>query len=229
MAKKPEWVNGNHQRLNTLSKTFNRQVGCIAKANCIDNVFTGLAVRSWWDKGKGLVDYPENKRESGYLFQFDMQNWTNLPQSVYKVVKELCMDKKDYPNGILFYEFHHWNGDSKILHGYVVTTLWDEGCKLIRYWNWGKKWEVSESVLLECIQYITDGVPVLKPFPNYGDLLTLQEFKDDCASGGFIDYDGFGNMSTKEGMSDFVIRPSMLKDKTFVIPEWVTHVEWFNR
>jgi hypothetical protein len=156
MAKKPEWINGNHQKLTTLSKSFNAQVGCIAKANCVDNVFTGLAVRSWWDAGVGLVDYPDNLREPGHLFQFDMSNWSGVPANVHNAIKEFCMDKEKCPHGVLFYEFRHWRDGKKILHGYVATTTWDDGCKLLKYWNYGSRYEVSESVLQECIIYITD-------------------------------------------------------------------------
>jgi hypothetical protein len=74
-----------------------------------------------------------------------------------------------------------------------------------------------------------EDVPVLKPFAKYGDLMTLENFKRDCSEGFFIDYDGSGRLATAKGVSDIEIYPSLLKDKTFVIPSWATHVEWYNK
>lgn len=58
------------------------------------------------------------------------------------------------------------------------------------------------------------------------DVYTIEEFKEVCACGGFIDYDGHGH-PVKDGKADpsVVVRPSALKD----IPEDATHVVWYNR
>lgn len=62
--------------------------------------------------------------------------------------------------------------------------------------------------------------------PKYGDLMTVQDFLETCASGGFIDYDGIGH-PVKDGkmMVSFDVKPSKRKD----IPKDATHVMWFNR
>lgn len=60
-----------------------------------------------------------------------------------------------------------------------------------------------------------------------GDLFTVQEFKQYCATGAFVDYDGYG-YPAKDGMArggHAVIQPSTLH----LIPEDATHIVWFNR
>lgn len=63
---------------------------------------------------------------------------------------------------------------------------------------------------------------------DIGDLMPLDDFKDACESGMFIDYDGFGELATEDKTSKIYITPSMLRTG-FKIPGWCTHVLWFNR
>jgi hypothetical protein len=80
--------------------------------------------------------------------------------------------------------------------------------------------------------------------PNYGDIFSLEDWMENVKVGGFIDYDGFGNLATKGKMSELMIKPSYVKngkitivcfefdfDNTFPYEdEWkFTHVIWFNR
>jgi hypothetical protein len=64
-----------------------------------------------------------------------------------------------------------------------------------------------------------------QPIPEYGDLMTIQEFQTACERRLFIDYDGHGCLATENSMSDVVVNPSdvPLPDLGF------THVVWFNR
>ena len=63
--------------------------------------------------------------------------------------------------------------------------------------------------------------------PEYGDHMTLQEWKEACDCGGFIDYDGHGDFATVDKCSNFQISPS---ERNLVkIPEWATHVVWYNK
>jgi hypothetical protein len=68
---------------------------------------------------------------------------------------------------------------------------------------------------------------------NYGsgpagedDVYTIDEFKEHCESGGFIDYDGFGH-PVKDSKCDpsFIVKPSEIEN----IPVDATHVVWYNR
>lgn len=61
--------------------------------------------------------------------------------------------------------------------------------------------------------------------PTYGLLMTVADWKDEVAQGGFIDYDGFGQ-AYKNGLLDpRCIWPS----KADAVPEDATHILWFNR
>lgn len=61
---------------------------------------------------------------------------------------------------------------------------------------------------------------------NGGFLISADEWKENCRSGGFIDYDGFGYLSTTSEFSNLLVQPS---EWTRQFPDWVTHVLWFNK
>jgi hypothetical protein len=66
----------------------------------------------------------------------------------------------------------------------------------------------------------TDDIP-----KNYGDVMTVEDFKEACESGGFIDYDGFGNPAKDGKASEQRIFPS----QRGLIPADATHIVWYNR
>ena len=70
--------------------------------------------------------------------------------------------------------------------------------------------------------------PELREQCKYGDLFSVEEFVDNVRCGGFIDYDGFGNLATAEQESRIEIRPSNVL-KMLAQNPWATHVMWFNR
>ncbi len=69
--------------------------------------------------------------------------------------------------------------------------------------------------------------PMFEDLPDFGDHMTLEEFKSVAERGMFTDYDGFGELATSTQCSDVVIKPSDVG--SMPIPEWATHVMWFNR
>ena len=66
-----------------------------------------------------------------------------------------------------------------------------------------------------------------EPLPDHGDHMTIEDFASAVKSGGFIDYDGHGCLATHDKCSNRIIRPSEMAKTQ--IPEWATHVMWFNR
>lgn len=68
---------------------------------------------------------------------------------------------------------------------------------------------------------------ILRKLPDYGDHMTMEHFNANCDCGGFIDYDGYGNLATETNCSDIEIYPSIRK--TMNIPKWATHVVWYNK
>ena len=70
----------------------------------------------------------------------------------------------------------------------------------------------------------------LEPIPDYGDLMTKEDFFERCQIGAFINYDGFGHFASKHFMSGGVdIKPSMVKNNTLPDHSHFTHIVWFNR
>lgn len=67
----------------------------------------------------------------------------------------------------------------------------------------------------------------LSPQPDYGELMTIECFKDMVESGCFIDDDGHGSLATKDQNSDIIICPSDMI--SLDISDVFTHVIWYNR
>jgi hypothetical protein len=68
----------------------------------------------------------------------------------------------------------------------------------------------------------------LELIPDYGDLMTIDEFIANVASGMFTDYDGFGHWcNSTHILSNDSVYPS---EAGFLdCPPGTTHVVWFNR
>ena len=69
--------------------------------------------------------------------------------------------------------------------------------------------------------------PKLSPLPDYGDHMMLEEYRQCVECGGFIDYDGFGELATSDRVADVYTCPSELDRTTF--PDWCTHIVWYNK
>lgn len=60
-----------------------------------------------------------------------------------------------------------------------------------------------------------------------GNLMTIEEFVEDCKNGSLIDSDGYGYYATEIGKSDILIYPSdVIEDK---FRKDFSHVIWFNK
>ena len=70
-------------------------------------------------------------------------------------------------------------------------------------------------------------------FDNIGDLMSIDVWIECVKEGGFIDYDGYGYLCTEEKQSNIEIIPSQIDRKSENpkdwIPEWATHIMWYNR
>lgn len=70
----------------------------------------------------------------------------------------------------------------------------------------------------------------LTEFPDYGSLLTREEFDSFVQAELFIDYDGYGYLATEEGYVQLLkVLPSEWYYFKMYAPEELTHVLWFNR
>lgn len=72
--------------------------------------------------------------------------------------------------------------------------------------------------------------PLIKmyPLPDYGDVMTLETFTNNCNNGFFVNSDGHGNLSDGKVMYGEEIRPSHVKMGNKFDPKY-THVVWFNK
>lgn len=66
------------------------------------------------------------------------------------------------------------------------------------------------------------------------DIYTIEEFKEICKDGWFIDYDGSGcflnsSLEQVDNTVCFDVHPSQILDEDCPIPASATHVEWFNK
>ncbi len=60
---------------------------------------------------------------------------------------------------------------------------------------------------------------------SHGYLMRINEWIEECECGGFIDYDGYGDLVNNGGLMGISIAPSR-RDK---MPEDATHILWYNR
>lgn len=67
----------------------------------------------------------------------------------------------------------------------------------------------------------------LSELPDYGDVMSLEEFVNHCKNGNLINYDGYGRYVKDGKETDIEIYPSDVKNN-YVRTEFDTII-WFNR
>lgn len=65
------------------------------------------------------------------------------------------------------------------------------------------------------------------PDPEWNCHMTIGEWKECVEGGGFIDYDGYGDLATETECSNIEISPSQAFK--YEIPDWATHICWYNK
>jgi hypothetical protein len=85
-----------------------------------------------------------------------------------------------------------------------------------------KDWETSTEL------HQADGV-AFKPTEPDDDNYTREEWLGAVDSAGFIDYDGFGYLATATETSNITIYPSDITCFKVKLPDWATHIIWYNR
>lgn len=69
--------------------------------------------------------------------------------------------------------------------------------------------------------------PKFDELPDYGDVMSLEDFKGNVACGGFIDYDGYGHYVRDGKESNIEIYPSDVRHGS--IRDDFDTIIWFNR
>ena len=116
------------------------------------------------------------------------------------------------------------------------TSSWEEHCRYMdKEWSALAKLDREKRMIMPY---------ELSELPDFGDVMPLESFIDCVKSGGFIDYDGHGYLSDGKRMSNMIVVPSKFEQgQTSIfdilvehnemtwgrIPEWATHVVWFNK
>lgn len=69
--------------------------------------------------------------------------------------------------------------------------------------------------------------PKFEDIPDYGNVFSMEDFVENCLSGGFIDYDGNGNYVRDGKMSNINVSPSDITSGRY--RKDFDSVIWFNR
>jgi len=63
--------------------------------------------------------------------------------------------------------------------------------------------------------------------PDFGDHMTLEEFKDSCDCGAYVNYDGIGQYASATQESSVYVKPSDVFNG--LLDTSYTHVVWYNK
>jgi|GEM_PF-2968270 len=135
------WRDGNHMLFESGHKTFDRQVDCISTGNMIGDVQLSFYIRP-----KVETECNGFSFKPGHLRDFNLSMFKQLPVVVRQRVLSLTET-----NGVWLYEFRHWAGEQKIVHGYVITS---SDHQLLAKFITGPT-SKSAQVIDEAITYIT--------------------------------------------------------------------------
>jgi len=69
--------------------------------------------------------------------------------------------------------------------------------------------------------------PVLSELPDYGTVMSLDNFISNCECGGFINSDGFGRYVKDDKETDIEIYPSDIKNKN--LRKEFDSIVWYNK
>lgn len=134
-----EWHNGNHQKINTGHKAFDRQTSMIGAGNHIGGTILSTHVRPHGETKCGPVSF-----DPGHLRAYDLNHFRNLPNALREWFR------RNPETHCILYQFFHHHGDHKITHGYAVTHADDH--RLLFRWDTGHG--KARNVVNECITYV---------------------------------------------------------------------------
>lgn len=117
--RKKEWLNGNHMRIDTSHRTFNRQCECLSTGNVWGTCQFSNYVRAETETECNNMQFP-----IGHLRKWDLDQFKDLPSHIRRQVEEMTKTV-----GGILYEIRHWGkrlpyggGKQKIIHGYILTA-----------------------------------------------------------------------------------------------------------
>ena len=141
--KEKVWDNPNKMHFDSPLKVFNEQCISISTGNQIGGVVYSNYIRSLNETECNGFTNPK-----GHLQDYDLsRNIVSLPYLIREEVRKLTYDL-----GGIIYDFHHWNGNNRIVDGFVLTT---PNHTLVKIWYINRDWRAMGAVD-EAIKYITN-------------------------------------------------------------------------
>lgn len=137
------WVNPNKMLVQTGNKTFDRQCDVVSHGNVVSRCQMSSYIRPT------RCAFPSGEpAKDGQMRDFDLKHFKGLPHGVQYVVR-LHAD-----NGVetILYEFRHWRGEHKVVHGYVLTEAKTNAVLSVMPSRYPK----SSDVLTHVIPYIAN-------------------------------------------------------------------------
>lgn len=144
-------------------------------------------------------DVPPRCQEVPSLMARWVLNLGNMtPEEAYKEFEEI-------------HPFVDGNGRVGAIIYNCLKESWDKPLTPPDFWNTDNKVDTQD----------------LKPIPNYGDLMTMEDFYDCVKSGLFIDDDGTGYYAFENAMTNVYTNLNDVYHERQ--PKEYTHVVWFNK
>lgn len=133
--------------INTGNSTFDRKANgnYYGRGNVISDVQFSNYVRPFNEtECNGYV------RPEGYLRDFDLNHFKTLPINIREYIKFVTDNES-----VILYEVRHWNGNTKVVHGYVITKCHRNNYKLVKKFYIGRT-EKSRNVVDVFAQHISN-------------------------------------------------------------------------
>jgi len=130
-------------KLKSGHKTFDQQTNVISRGNIIAETMFGQHIRP----RNEVLDAIGQSRKPGELQNFDLGYFRNLPRPLYHYIKDNFIE-----HGGWLYEFFHFNGSQKVIHGYILTDGSHNLLKMYRTGPTHKSWWV----LQEAAKYVSN-------------------------------------------------------------------------
>jgi hypothetical protein len=107
-----EWATPNKMKIDTGHKSFDRQTNVLMAGNIIANTQFGWHIRPYSETECNGYTF-----EPGHLRRVDLGYFTHLPHHVRQAVIELTATE-----AVWLYQFYHYSGKRRIVHGYLITA-----------------------------------------------------------------------------------------------------------
>ena len=161
----------------------------------------GSPPRGWHAKNKFIDDIGNVFKKGKFLYDNEQRIFFEKILNLEKRIAELTINKKN------------------------KQKIWDYSCPWDEYIKLTKIEDDEISKLDRELRLIRPYK--LEDIPDYGDVMTLNQFKNNVKNGGFVDYDGYGHYIDGDKMTDIIIYPSDVKHHS--LRHKLNKIIWFNK